>query len=75
MAFDIYGGTLLRGHCEVHPWVHEEFPCPVCIREDRDRKKAKAEEDAYWAAYADAEYAEMERRMIESLQGVDGDGI
>lgn len=37
MAFDIYGNTLRRGHCEVHPHVHEEYPCSVCDRENRER--------------------------------------
>jgi hypothetical protein len=30
MPYDIYGETLERGHCEVHPWVHEEYPCSCC---------------------------------------------
>ncbi|MFA5630306.1 MAG: hypothetical protein WC997_02240 [Porticoccaceae bacterium] len=33
MSFDIYGNPLARGHCEVHPHVHEEYPCSVCISE------------------------------------------
>ena len=30
MKFDIHGGRLLPGHCEVHPTVHEDYPCFVC---------------------------------------------
>ena len=33
MGFDIYGNRLLPGHCEVHPYVHEEFPCSICMAE------------------------------------------
>lgn len=33
MTYDIYGETLERGHCEVHPWVHVSYPCPICIQE------------------------------------------
>lgn len=33
MAWDIYGNPLQRGHCEVHPHVHEEYPCSVCMSE------------------------------------------
>ncbi|MCL6479316.1 MAG: hypothetical protein K6T65_13065 [Peptococcaceae bacterium] len=41
MAYDIYGERLLPGHCEVHPWVHVEYPCPVCIREAKERRQRK----------------------------------
>ena len=33
MSFDIYGNHLRRGYCEVHPNVHEEFPCSCCSDE------------------------------------------
>ena len=35
MAFDIYGNTLRGGHCEVHPHVHQEYPCDLCMGERR----------------------------------------
>jgi hypothetical protein len=31
MAWDIYGNTLRRGYCEVHPSVPEEYPCMYCM--------------------------------------------
>lgn len=37
MGWDIYGEPLRRGHCEVHPHVHEEYPCSVCISENQAR--------------------------------------
>jgi|GEM_PF-6882202 len=44
MNWDIYGDRLTQGHCEVHPYVAEEYPCSVCLAEsaqraiDRDRE-------------------------------------
>ena len=31
MAFDIYGGHLRPGYCEVHPDVPEPYPCYECV--------------------------------------------
>lgn len=33
MAYDIYGGLLERGHCEVHPDVAEPYPCSECLHD------------------------------------------
>lgn len=33
MGYDIYGGLLERGHCEVHPDVAETYPCSVCLHD------------------------------------------
>jgi hypothetical protein len=41
---DIYGENLLRGHCEVHPHIAHNYPCPSCRNED-DEKQAQL--DAY----------------------------
>ncbi|ELY1969535.1 hypothetical protein SL040_000761 [Aeromonas salmonicida] len=38
MSYDIYGDPLRRGHCEVHPHIHEEYPCSVCLA-DAQRSK------------------------------------
>jgi len=32
MPYDIYGNSLRRGYCEVHPDVPEEYPCSECMR-------------------------------------------
>lgn len=37
MAFDIFGQRLLPGHCEVHPHIHDEYPCCMCLAHDRQR--------------------------------------
>lgn len=42
MAFDIYGNHLRSGHCEVHPSVHEEYPCSMCIGEKQRHDQQSA---------------------------------
>lgn len=49
MSWDIYGNPLQRGHCEVHPYVHEEYPCSLCMNESyqyEERKKIEREMQA-----------------------------
>ncbi len=43
MAFDIYGNNLRSGYCEVHPDVHEEYPCSECLNDN----PAKIHEQQY----------------------------
>jgi hypothetical protein len=45
MSFDIYGNNLRRGHCEVHPHVHEEYPCSVCLAESASRRDTHSRAD------------------------------
>lgn len=59
MAFDIYGGDLLPGHCEAHPHVHEEYPCSICMMENQKRRSDKLmQQKAYDEQYE--YYANME---------------
>jgi len=44
MAYDIYGNYLKPGHCEVHPWVNEPYPCCQCMEEEWDEKRQMDEE-------------------------------
>lgn len=69
MTYDIYGNHLRRGHCEVHPWVHEEYPCSICYSESVKRKvKAPEVKFQEWAEAQQAEfYAQQERDYYESL--------
>ena len=39
MPYDIYGNSLQRGHCEVHPDVPEDYPCSVCMAQWRFQQK------------------------------------
>ena len=41
MSYDIYGHPLRRGYCEVHSYVHQEYPCELCITQDRARAQDK----------------------------------
>ncbi|MFY8160466.1 MAG: hypothetical protein ACOVNU_03990 [Candidatus Kapaibacteriota bacterium] len=52
MSYDVYGGNLRKGYCEVHPDMSQEYPCDICLRDANDRfKKAqelKKQEADYW---------------------------
>lgn len=39
MSWDIYGNPLRRGYCEVHPDVHEEYPCRYCMAEKQQHSQ------------------------------------
>lgn len=43
MAWDIYGNTLRRGYCEVHPSVPEEYPCYICMQEIEREERWRTE--------------------------------
>lgn len=47
MAYDIFGNDLRKGHCEVHPHVHEEYPCSVCYAENREKQQQQPQPDYY----------------------------
>lgn len=70
MAFDIYGDRLRPGHCEVHPDVHDEYPCYLCLQEQGrdhyDYEQQRREYERELAAEADAWWrAQWEAHMIE----------
>jgi hypothetical protein len=60
MSYDIYGEVLSRGHCEVHPWVHEEYPCSLCFADNEKYRKQNQQEKKY--------YEQMEREYAESIE-------
>ena len=39
MSYDIYGNPLRRGHCEVHPHVHQEYPCDLCLSQRSPKQR------------------------------------
>lgn len=47
MAYDIYGNQLRRGYCEVHPNVHEEYPCSACTAESSVNEAERYAQQAY----------------------------
>ena len=73
MSFDIYGNNLRRGHCEVHPHVHEEYPCSVCIAEASQREQQQRPpycdgdprfcESAHYLAQASEHIKDQERTI------------
>jgi hypothetical protein len=67
--YDIYGGHLRRGHCEVHPWVHEYYPCSVCHSESTNTKVEDPERVFQkWSEEKHLEfYVQQERKYYESL--------
>jgi hypothetical protein len=75
MSFDIYGENLRLNHCEVHPWVHESYPCPACFADADNRKRQEEEAEISRRAEEDEYYAAMAQAMVEELQGVNGEGI
>lgn len=59
MPFDIYGNNLRYGYCEVHPYVHEEYPCSMCYMEnERNSRQAQPNPDPYLDALVDCCKAE-----------------
>ena len=66
MGYDIYGNTLQRGHCEVHPHVHEEFPCSVCIAEKENHDKQQQEQRKDWTiAQQQERIADLEQQLAD----------
>ena len=59
MSFDIYGQYLRAGHCEVHPDMHEQYPCSLCMMENQKRIADEQQKDAYYRGMEDAYYAQM----------------
>lgn len=47
MSYDIYGEILRSGHCEVHPHIHEPYPCSLCLADDRRREDDRRAEREY----------------------------
>lgn len=75
MSWDIYGERLERGHCEVHPWVGEEYPCSICCMEDDKRRHDKQLEKEYYEQLEKEYYEELEQEHLETLENIDGAGI
>lgn len=52
MSYDVYGGILRKGYCEVHPDMNQTYPCDICLRNANDRyrqsQELKKQESDYW---------------------------
>ena len=70
MSYDIWGNPLPRGHCEVHPHVHEEYPCSVCMAEKRSREQASQQSEA--EHYLQVEIDRLKAERDDLLAALDG---
>ena len=64
MGYDIYGEPLRPGHCEVHPHVHEEYPCSLCITELEPISKKQR------VAYLEGAEHDYQRRILHLEEGI-----
>ena len=71
MSYDIQGNPLPRGHCEVHPHVHEEYPCSVCIAERNQRKQVSQHDSTLYNMQMQIEKLTRERDdLLKALEGI-----
>lgn len=72
MAYDIHGNHLQPGHCEVHPWVHQSYPCSICISENnRDVQRRKADYQAQTEYEQQHKLHELQE-IIDTLENDNG---
>lgn len=71
MSWDIHGNPLQRGHCEVHPHVHEEYPCSVCLSERRQHDDANRDHQAQHDMILEVEHLKIQRdKLLTALEGL-----
>lgn len=68
MSFDIYGNHLESGFCEVHPHVRQEYPCDICLRDARERKRKSIESRKVQQEYYKNLQEEQEKHEWEIKQ-------
>ena len=68
MSWDIYGNPLARGHCEVHPHIHEEYPCSICLSEIRQREQATQQSET--EHYMQMEIDQLKRERDELINSI-----
>jgi hypothetical protein len=74
MAYDIYGNRLLPGHCEVHPHVHETYPCSICYSEmNADKARQQQEQEPQERMYTRAEVIKLVEDKVQEY-GADAQG-
>ena len=75
MAYDIYGQHLRSGHCEVHPDVHQSYPCSLCFAEKAESDREREEYERYERERYEKHYNEMLEAAIGMMENTDGAGI
>ena len=77
MSYDIWGNPLPRGHCEVHPHVHEEYPCSVCIAERNQREQVSQHDSTLYNMQMQIEKLTRERadllKVLEAILAIAAD--
>jgi len=67
MVYDIYGRHLRPGYCEVHPDVHQQYPCSVCLMEAERDHWIEKEQRAYEQEIYEQYCRDMEAERICEL--------
>ena len=70
MAYDIYGEPLRYGHCEVHPHVHEKYPCSVCLAEKAVNDQRQNQ--AHKALEVEYNYEQVINQLLDMLENCTG---
>ena len=60
MSFDIYGYPLRQGYCEVHPEVHQSYPCSLCYAESKKADDDKRMEKEHYKQIEAEHHRDME---------------
>lgn len=68
--WDIYGQPLKRGHCEVHSWINEEYPCSLCMSEKKQKDMEEKQSEQYYEAQRLQNIIEQLQAHIKSLEAV-----
>jgi len=65
MSYDIYGNNLEHGHCEAHPWVHEDYPCSQCFLEMRQKEMDQQREEDYLREMEEDYYKQIDVEIFQ----------
>lgn len=75
MAYDIHGNQLERGHCEVHPWVHQEYPCSVCLSDNKKQEQQRPTQQECVINDLESELADLRLILKELIPIADDAGF
>ena len=68
MSWDIYGNPLRRGYCEVHPDVHQEYPCSICMTEKQ--QQFQPHDELEQLKYEFAQQGDYIRKLESEIAGL-----
>lgn len=64
--YDIYGGVLKPGHCEVHPEVGITYPCPLC-RAELESQRVILSPEPLWTGEENPRIQEYDGKLDDFL--------